>query len=42
MLGHLGLAQMQAIDHVADGQRPVKQQFEDLKTVGLRRGSKCF
>ena len=42
MFGHLRLAKVQAIDHVADGPWPVKQQFDDLKTVGLGQGSKCF
>src|SRR5882724_5979470 len=42
MLGHLWLAKVQAIDHVADGPWPVKQQFDDLKAVGLGQGSKCF
>jgi hypothetical protein len=36
------LAKVQALDHVTDGPRPVEQQFDDLKAVGLSQGSKGF
>jgi hypothetical protein len=42
MLGDLGLAKAQLIDHVPDRAWTVQQQFDDLQTVWLGQGSEGF
>jgi chorismate dehydratase len=38
MLGDLGLAETQAMDHVADGTGTVAQEFDDMQAVGFGEG----
>src|SRR5882724_9054047 len=42
VLGDLRLAETQTMNHVTDRARPVEQEFDDLKSVGLGKSSKCF
>ena len=38
MLGDLGLAEMEAMDHEADGARTAAQEFDDVEAVRLGEG----
>jgi hypothetical protein len=42
VLGDLRLAETQPVNHVPDRARPVEQEFDDLKSVGLGKSAKCF
>ena len=43
MFRDLRLAETEAMNHVADGARPIAQQLDDLKAVGLGQGPEsCF
>jgi hypothetical protein len=42
VLRDLRLLESELIDHVPDRPGPLKQEFDDLKTMGFSEGAECF